>query len=171
MNKKIIIIGMDNTGKTTLVNDIKSILNVNSIKSSGPGLTRAQMYEEVIKNLSGEEYLVLERFPIIEELVYGKTLRNNPKFKFQDLIYIKEKYHPLFIYCRPRKIDVYNFGEREQMEGVIEKSKLLLEAFDNLYSDMMKEDFNIIRYDFNINTPSEIVNIYERSKENEYYSC
>ena len=170
MKRKIVIIGMDNSGKTTLVNDMKKLLKVDSIKSSGPGFTREQMYEEVTKNLMREGLVILERFPIVEELVYGKTLRDNPKFSFRDLIQIKDTYHPLFIYCRPRKKDVFNFGEREQMTGVIEKSEKLLEAFDNLYNQMIQEDFDIIRYDYNLSTPNEMVLKYKRSDKYEYYT-
>ena len=57
MERKIVIIGMDNTGKTTLVNDMKNILNIESIKSPGPNFTKEEMYEEIITDLSKEEFL------------------------------------------------------------------------------------------------------------------
>lgn len=164
MERKIVIIGMDNTGKTTLVNDMKNLLNVEGIKSPGPNFTKEEMYNEVITNLSREELVILERFAIIEEIIYGEILRNAPKFNFEDLIQIEEKYHPIFIYCRPKKKDVFNFGERDQMEGVIERSEKLLEGFDNLYNKMIQRDFDIFRYDFNVSTPEEMVLKYERSK-------
>lgn len=164
MERKIVIIGMDNTGKTTLVNDMKNLLNVEGIKSPGPDFTKEEMYNEVITNLSREELVILERFAIIEEIIYGEILRNAPKFNFEDLIQIEEKYHPIFIYCRPKKKDVFNFGERDQMEGVIERSEKLLEGFDNLYNKMIQKDFDIFRYDFNVSTPEEMVLKYERSK-------
>lgn len=164
MERKIVIIGMDNTGKTTLVNDMKNLLNVEGIKSPGPNFTKEEMYNEVITNLSREELVILERFAIIEEIIYGEILRNAPKFNFEDLMQIEEKYHPIFIYCRPKKKDVFNFGERDQMEGVIERSEKLLEGFDNLYNKMIQRDFDIFRYDFNVSTPEEMVLKYERSK-------
>ena len=77
---------------------------------------------------------------------------------------IKEQYNPIFIYCRPKKENVFNFGDREQMEGVIEQSKKLLEAFDNLYNRMIQNEFDIFRYDYNVSTPEEMVLKYERSK-------
>lgn len=164
MERKIVIIGMDNTGKTTLVNDMKNILNIKSIKSPGPDFTKEEMYNEILTDLSKEELVILERFAIVEEIIYGNILRNAPKFDFEDLLKINEEFHPIFIYCRPKKEDVFNFGERDQMEGVIEKSKKLLEGFDNLYNKMLQEDFDIIRYNFRVNTPDEMVLNYERSK-------
>jgi len=164
MERKIVIIGMDNTGKTTLVNDMKNILNIESIKSPGPNFTKEEMYEEIITDLSKEELVILERFAIVEEMIYGEILRNAPKFNFEDLMQIKEKYNPIFIYCRPKKENVFNFGDREQMEGVIEQSKKLLEGFDNLYNKMIQNEFDIFRYDYNVSTPEEMVLKYERSK-------
>ena len=164
MERKIVIIGMDNTGKTTLVNDMKNILNIESIKSPGPNFTKEEMYEEIITDLSKEEVVILERFAIVEEMIYGEILRHNPKFNFEDLMQIEEKYNPIFIYCRPKKENVLDFGDREQMEGVIEQSKKLLEAFDNLYNRMIQNEFDIFRYDYNVSTPEEMVLKYERSK-------
>ena len=164
MKRKIVIIGMDNTGKTTLVNDMKNILNIESIKSPGPDFTKEEMYEEIITDLSKEELVILERFAIIEEMIYGEIIRHNSKFNFEDLMQIKEQYNPIFIYCRPKKENVLNFGDREQMEGVIEQSKKLLEAFDNLYNRMIQNEFDIFRYDYNVSTPEEMVLKYERSK-------
>ena len=164
MERKIVIIGMDNTGKTTLVNDMKNILNIESIKSPGPNFTKEEMYEKIITDLSKEKVVILERFAIIEEMIYGEIIRHNSKFNFEDLMQIKEKYNPIFIYCRPKKENVFNFGDREQMEGVIEQSKKLLEAFDNLYNRMIQNEFDIFRYDYNVSTPEEMVLKYERSK-------
>ena len=164
MKRKIVIIGMDNTGKTTLVNDMKNILNIESIKSPGPNFTKEEMYEKIITDLSKEEVVILERFAIVEEMIYGEIIRHNSKFNFEDLMQIKEQYNPIFIYCRPKKENVFNFGDREQMEGVIEQSKKLLEAFDNLYNRMIQNEFDIFRYDYNVSTPEEMVLKYERSK-------
>lgn len=164
MERKIVIIGMDNTGKTTLVNDMKNILNIESIKSPGPNFTKEEMYEKIITDLSKEKVVILERFAIIEEMIYGEIIRHNSKFNFEDLMQIKEQYNPIFIYCRPKKENVFNFGDREQMEGVIEQSKKLLEGFDNLYNKMIQNEFDIFRYDYNVSTPEEMVLKYERSK-------
>ena len=164
MERKIVIIGMDNTGKTTLVNDMKNILNIESIKSPGPNFTKEEMYEKIITDLSKEKVVILERFAIIEEMIYGEIIRHNSKFNFEDLMQIKEQYNPIFIYCRPKKENVLDFGDREQMEGVIEQSKKLLEAFDNLYNRMIQNEFDIFRYDYNVSTPEEMVLKYERRK-------
>ena len=171
MKRKIVIIGMDNTGKTTLVKDLIKLLNVNYIKSPGPNFTKEEMLNEIHRELKEPDLVIIERFSIIEEIIYGKILRNNPKFDFNDLIQINNIYHPIFIYCRPSKNDVLKFGDRDQMSGVIENAKQLLEGFDNLYNDMIKNDFDIIRYDYNISSPEEMVLKYERSIKNEYHSC
>lgn len=65
-------------------------MNIESIKSPGPNFTKEEMYEEIITDLSKEELVILERFAIIEEMIYGEILRHNPKFNFEDLMQIKE---------------------------------------------------------------------------------
>ena len=101
---------------------------------------------------------------VVFRFISAAGLAHNPKFNFEDLMQIKEKYNPIFIYCRPKKENVLDFGDREQMEGVIEQSKKLLEAFDNLYNRMIQNEFDIFRYDYNVSTPEEMVLKYERSK-------
>ena len=71
MERKIVIIGMDNTGKTTLVNDMKNILKIESIKSPGPNFTKEEMYEEIITDLSKEEVVILERFASLKLTLSG----------------------------------------------------------------------------------------------------
>ena len=43
MNLKVIVVGMDNTGKTTLVNQLSEYYGCESIKSLGPGYSREEM--------------------------------------------------------------------------------------------------------------------------------
>lgn len=153
---------MDNTGKTTLVRDLRDLLRVESITSPGPNFTKEEMYNNIENNLLKDDLVIIERFSPIEEIIYGKILRGYSKFSFKELYTINKKYHPVFIYCRPKKEDIFNFGERDQMEGVIEKSRKLLKGFDNLYIKMLQNDFDIIRYDFRTSTPKEMVLKYER---------
>lgn len=153
---------MDNTGKTTLVRDLKDLMRVESITSPGPNITKEKMCNIIETNLSKDNLIIFERFSPIEEIVYGKILRGSSKFNFKYLDIINKTFHPVFIYCRPKREDILNFGEREQMPGVIEKSEKLLKEFDNLYNKMIQKNFDIIRYDFRISTPKEMVLKYER---------
>ena len=51
MNLKVIVVGMDNTGKTTLVNQLSEYYGCKSIKSLGPGYSREEMIYEIKRKL------------------------------------------------------------------------------------------------------------------------
>lgn len=147
MNTKIIVVGMDNTGKTTLVNQLKEFYKCESIKSPGPNYTRQEMIDEIKKDLDLPNKVILERFSILEELVYGNVLRNHSKFRIDDMDWVRD-YDFIIVYCRPEDEVIYNFGDREQMTGVIEEKEKLVEAWDNLIIDLARIGFVIIPYDW-----------------------
>ena len=109
MDLKVIVVGMDNTGKTTLVNQLSEYYDCESIKSLGPGYSREEMIDEIKRKLDLPGMKILERFSIIEECVYGNVLRNNPKFTIDDMDWIRD-YDFVIIYCRPEDDIIYNFG-------------------------------------------------------------
>ena len=148
MKRKIIVLGMDNTGKTTLVEQLSNEFNCDHIKSLGPGYTKEEMKEEMLRKLNIEDLVVLERFSIFEELVYGPILRGVSKFDKSDIEEIRE-YNPIIIYCRPSDETIFNFGDREQMEGVIEEREKLVRAWDKLILELkLNYQFDILTYNW-----------------------
>ena len=147
MDLKIIVVGMDNTGKTTLVNQLSEYFKCESIKSLGPGYSRQEMIEEVKRKLELPGIKILERFSILEECVYGKVLRNNQKFTLDDMDWIRD-YDFVIIYCRPDDDVIYKFGDREQMVGVIEEKDKLVKEFDDLMVEVARRGFVVIPYDW-----------------------
>lgn len=147
MDLKIIVVGMDNTGKTTLVNQLSEYFECESIKSLGPGYSRQEMIDEVKRKLELPGIKILERFSILEECVYGKVLRNNQKFTLDDMDWIRD-YDFVIIYCRPDDDVIYNFGDREQMVGVIEEKDKLVKEFDDLMIEVARRGFVVIPYDW-----------------------
>ena len=147
MDLKIIVVGMDNTGKTTLVNQLSEYFKCESIKSLAPGYTRQEMIEEIKRKLELPGIKILERFSILEECVYGKVLRNNQKFTIDDMDWIRD-YDFVIVYCRPDDNVIYNFGDREQMVGVIEEKDKLVKEFDNLMIELSRRGFIVIPYDW-----------------------
>jgi len=146
---KIIILGMDNTGKTTLANYLNEKLGIVKIVSPGPHITKLEMEANIYASMTNSHSLILERFCFFEEMVYGKVLRGKSKFSFKDDIfkYIKEA-KPLIIYCRPRLRKIREWGNREQMEGVIDNSKKLLHQFDRVIKKCRWHGLKVIRYDY-----------------------
>lgn len=165
---KIIILGMDNSGKTTLSNKLKEILKYPLINSLGPKYTKAEMKLFMLKNLLNKD-VIFERFPLFEELIYGNVLRGESKFSLTDEVYdlLKKDKNLFIIYCRPSRDHILNFGSREQMNGVIEQSNDLIVAWDNLFLNRLMIDFRgrCIRYDYDFQTQenlaSYLLNIYK----------
>lgn len=133
MKKLILVVGMDNTGKTTLANRLSKELNIEKVNFP----------YELVKNLTKEEWTTLflsktfgkninlfERFTPIEELVYGPVLRQYSKFTEDEMISILSHYEVFLIYCRPLEGVIEDWKDREQLKGVKEKSYYLIERFD-----------------------------------------
>ena len=158
MDSKIIVVGMDNTGKTTLVNQLCEFYGCESIKSLGPGYSREEMIDEVKRKLELPNRVVLERFSILEELVYGKVLRNDSKFTIEDMELVRD-YDFIIVYCRPEDEVIYNFGDREQMEGVIEQRVKLVEEWDRLIIELARKGFVITVYDWTKHRLANITNL------------
>lgn len=162
---KIIVVGMDNSGKTTLCDELEHKLMAIHVKPLGPGYKREDMLDNIIYHMNKNENVVFERFSIFEELVYGKILRGKSKFAFEDINLIR-KYKPVIIYCRPSNDVIFNFGDREQMNGVIEQKEKLLTAWDRLIFDSL-EGFKVIKYDW---TKDKLGNLLPGGIYNEYYT-
>ena len=163
---KIIVCGMDNTGKTTLCNSLSAKTGFKIIRIGGPKDSRESMMEDTLLYLKDWQSVIFERFPIFEEMVYGKILRGKSKFNYSDIESIR-KYKPIIIYCRPSDNVIFNFGSREQMKGVIEQKEKLLKEWDNLIFDTIT-GFKVIKFDY---TKDELGNLLSGGIRNEYYTC
>lgn len=154
---KIIILGMDNTGKSTLTEQLSNKLNMLVWTSEGPNLSKKEMENLIKMKLTTNRDYIFERFSFFDELVYGKILRNKSKFKFTDNIYklIKES-NPVIIYCRPPRQIIKNWQQREQMTGVIEKADELIKRFDKVIKIAGKQ-LKIIKYDYTKETVEDVI--------------
>ena len=162
MNHNFIIVeGMDNTGKTTLIQRIiREYARGYSLSrvSLGPNCPDREQIDWLINNMkfvqaNPQELVIYDRFLPICDTVYGNVLRggslwsiDNPQLKM-----IKDSYNPLIIYCRPHIDVITGFSDgRDQMEGVEENAIKLVEAYDRMISDLKaKYGYDILVYDFN----------------------
>lgn len=163
---KIIVCGMDNTGKTTLCNTLAVKTGFKLISPMGPGHSKESMLDNILYNMETGQSVIFERFSIFEEMVYGKVLRGKSKFDYSDIEKIR-KYNPIIIYCRPSNDVIFNFGKREQMPGVIEQKEKLVREWDNLIIDTLA-GFKVIKYDW---TKDKLGNLLPGGIRNEYYTC
>lgn len=138
-SKNIVIYGCDNSGKTTAANEVKEILIKNRIScdvihSCGPLSTQEQL-QFMIDNLNPHKLdsmvKVFDRFPAIEETIYGPIVRGNNKLKHYKLTCTELlKKVDLFIYCNPPTETIKKWGRRAQMVGVKENVEHIIFGYE-----------------------------------------
>lgn len=161
----IIILGMDNSGKSTLCKILSYELKFNQKRFVDLNLPKEKMIENIKKYLK-KDNIIFDRFSFFDEIVYGEILRNNPLFSFKDEIYQEIiKSSPIIIYCRPDISLILNWKDREQMEGVIEKSLKLIEKYDDVFSKYISKDFHSIIWDYEKDSIIKLINFINLYKE------
>ena len=129
----IVVYGCDNSGKTSLANHIADKFKFEYVRSKGgPKMDLIEVLKYIHKNLY-EGYInkVFDRFTPIEEFANGIALRNENRIatSFIDTTDFLNGVG-LFIYARPDMETVKNFGEREQMDGIISHIDQLRNLYD-----------------------------------------
>lgn len=157
----LIFTGMDNSGKTTLANRVSKDLGLPLIKSLGPDHTEDEKHvwllDQMTREMAFPDSVIFDRFLPLEEMVYGKVLRDNPVYFLSDP-YMKslKDLNPIIVYTRPHSDLIFNFGNREQMDGVRETKEKLLMAWDDLMWCLMSLGWNILVYDYSTEHAEEL---------------
>lgn len=81
----IVIEGLDNTGKTTLSNFISETFKFEYLHSNRKK-TKTEMLEYVydLSEISNSRNIVMDRFPLVSEFVYGPIVRNQLLLSIKD---------------------------------------------------------------------------------------
>lgn len=146
----VIIEGMDNSGKTTLVNYLATEILCGVIRSPGPHTGEFLATWILLQNERLKvQPILFDRHPLISEKIYGVVLRSrNALAIYGDLMQYFRSLNPLIIYCRPPISNILDFGDRDQMEGVKETATILLDKYDYTMNLMRDEGFSIVTYDY-----------------------
>jgi len=142
---KIVLMGVDNSGKTTLATNLVEVLAEKGFNFNYmPPLGKAPL-EKQISHLddilfSGEN-LIIDRLPIIEEEVVGRILRNQSNFDKinKDKIFGYYQNVDMIIFCNPSLDVVTNWGDRPQMDGIKENAKKLQDGYQKLFIKLLTE--------------------------------
>lgn len=148
---KIIVIGLDNAGKSTLVNQLKEKLGWEVVKSLGKDASKDEMAKYLLSYFNKQEdKYIFERFSLFEEMVYGKVLRGESKFSFKSPVYkTLIQNQPMIIYCKPSmKAIMKSFDEREQLEGVKDNIKVLSKRYGKVFRKMRRDLKNVYVYNY-----------------------
>lgn len=145
----IVVFGCDNSGKTTLSKVLDSFIG-GYVHSPGPLPTVELQKQFIDDNLNKSIVNIFDRFPIIEESVCGKILRNHNNFENENE-YIEKVFKEidLFIYCFPGLESVGSWGTREQMEGIKENIVDLINGYSDFYDFLKDNGYPVVLYNYN----------------------
>lgn len=157
----IIVEGVDNTGKTTLIDMLKTIFPMLQIAKmdNAPHATEEEYREYLWDQLAKtprQSFMKLYDRLLFSEIVYGPILRGKSRIKGNELraaMHLLLYYHePLIIYCdRTEEQIKATFGEREQLEGVYQHIPALLQQYSmwlNPFLDKRRTRAMVVRYDY-----------------------
>lgn len=163
----IIVLGFDNSGKTSTAKFLSEVLAREYIKSPGPIAPKEQkrwIIDHIVKVESGKR-TIHDRFPVFEEMIYGPILREKSQMKWGDFYFERLKMmDPIIIYCRPLREVIYKFGDREQYPGIKENRDTLLNAYDELIFKLMQQKWRVIVYDYNYTSQHELMKEVEKEE-------
>lgn len=157
----IVIIGGDNSGKTTLANNLhKRFENSRVIHSPGKDLTAEEMVTFMLENTEVEGINIFDRFPLIEEDVNGPVLRGVSKLDSISNM-IKERIMDcidVWILCFPGFNCILNWGDREQMEGIKENCVELYSRYILIGGNLAKRfPDKYLDYNYNSDLNGDII--------------
>lgn len=160
LKRHIIVEGMDNTGKTTLLKALSQKFGVGPTISCRSIPKQDQMAWMLDKLTTGPK--LFDRFSLFSESVYGPIIRNTNLFPlsgrdsfFEVLGHLVVPNNPIIILCNPGLGNIMKtFGEREQMSGVKDNAELLLDSYLNLFFLLQRAtNLTVLVYDYRIHTP------------------
>lgn len=163
----ILNLGVDNTGKTTLSQKILEIdRDIKYFKPLGPKISKETQLNFMSASISlveqmGNPNILYERYPMFEEMVYGKVLRGKSNFNWDDKFYqywssILRNHSHLIIYNDPGLGHVIStIEERDQMKGVPEHIIELYKEYEQVFYFLCQEGLNVVKHDYKYITSTQ----------------
>lgn len=151
----IFIEGTDNSGKTTLANRLAKDLGFEVIHSPGPLDKGVEMITWLFKELiSQKPHVIYDRISMISDPVYSPIIRKEKSFYSKGgnlpVMHNLLSLTPHFIiFCSPPIASIKAFGDRDQMDGVIDNTDELIMSYNfTMLSYLTDKRFNTEVYDF-----------------------
>lgn len=135
--KRIIVEGMDSTGKSTLIEQLKSEFHFLAVITNqlGPEQDFDSWWPFILTSEQGPSRIPIHDRFFYSELVYGYHLRGYVKASQYTQTYVAQflRAEAFLIYARPSDEAIRaTLENKPQMEGVIARHERLLEAYDDL---------------------------------------
>lgn len=131
----IIVEGMDNTGKSTLIQTLAEEFKLPTARTYKKPDGSKEIHTWDAWCNSCPHPLILDRHPAISDLIYGPILRGitySGRGLAQDV-----REGNFLIYCRPSIHAIkQTMNDRDQLAGVPENTQKLVDAYDELLGDL-----------------------------------
>ena len=159
----IIVEGCDNSGKSTLIQEMAETLKLAIARSYGRPRSLNDILNYQYWLAQCPQPLIIDRHPAISDLVYGPIIRHHTPAILQDAQELASLNTTYLVYCRPPYATMTSsLTTRPQMDGVLTQFSALSKAYDELM-DTLQPHFT---YDFT--QPhhfEELVNDYRQFAE------
>lgn len=129
--------GPDGAGKSTLAQYLCKHLRGALLSRSGPAsFSNISSLTSWLQEFPSSQILILDRVPLISEIVYGKALRGHSLVDADFALRWVETFVHTLVYCRPHLSIVQSNVERSaqhQLSGVPERIEKIVEGYDQLF--------------------------------------
>lgn len=169
----VILEGPDACGKSTLARRLLKGTGLPTalIQRSGPPGPQEHLRAMIdwIEINSRLPYLnlLLDRHPLISELVYAPLLRNETvPWGESQVVEIFEAVHPLIIYCRP-PLSVIRacLNNERQLPGVEDRLPKIARAYDSLMDDLADSGLEVAWHDWTRDSESRLLSTVKEHYE------
>lgn len=129
---RIIIEGVDGSGKTTLIKklayDLKLPVARRHVTSQGG--PKENLDKWVLRDLESKQHLIYDRHPTISDPIYTDVLQRQPKLSADVIELYLANTKPFVVLCDPGLHNVAkNIHTEQQMRGVLENYRELYYAY------------------------------------------
>jgi len=158
----VIVEGPDNSGKSTLTEELANALGTTVIHSGGPVLDQheADIREKVLYERPSNT--LYDRIPLISEMIYGPIIRGVHFYTADSFKRFCLEKRPVVIYCRPP--DKYlldwsthregKFDTKHHTKSIKSNEGEIVEAYDQLFfEELVSLDRNPIIYNWTHTPP------------------
>lgn len=129
----IVVEGMDNTGKTTLVEKLAEDFDLNIIPSHGFSLgIRNFAWQSIREDNHNDLY---DRARFLSEAIYGPILRGRMQWSLEEWFRMMGEWllkPQLVVYCLRPMREVEESFQKDQLRGVWDKRYVIAEAYESL---------------------------------------
>lgn len=158
-----VIEGPDNSGKTTFAQRLAKKLGGIYVKGEyvrQPEIEVIRLHTW-LRASPGSRLIICDRHPVVSDPIYGTVVRKEQSLLSPGFCSGMSQYYNM-VYCRPPRDKILDFGDREQMAGVIDEANDLIDAYDLWWQEQKPKlnELSRLEYDWTL-SPTEFDRLAE----------